>query len=68
MARNTGAVFKELSATDSNIADVRNVAEEARGALSLTGRFVVRAQEFHIHRRSSALQENHFISRRGTSL
>ena len=41
MAKRANAVFKELSATDSGIADVRSVAEEAKGTLRLTGRYVV---------------------------
>ena len=38
MAKRANAVFRELSATDSGIADVRSVAEEAKGTLKLTGR------------------------------
>ena len=40
MAKRTDAVFKELSATDSGIAEVRAVVEEAKSLLALTGRFV----------------------------
>lgn len=39
LAKQTDAVFKELSATDSGISDVRAVAEEARNVLKLTGRY-----------------------------
>ena len=38
LASRTDAVFKELSATDSGIADVRSVVEEAKNLLALTGR------------------------------
>lgn len=38
LARRTEAVFKELSATDVGIKEVRQVFEEAKGLLSLTGR------------------------------
>ena len=38
LARRTDAVFKELSATDSGIAEVRAVVEEAKNLLALTGR------------------------------
>lgn len=41
LAKHTDAIFKELSATDSGIADVRAVAEEARNVLKLTGRCVL---------------------------
>ena len=40
LAKRTDAVLKELSATSTGINDVRTVFEEARGLLSLTGRFV----------------------------
>ncbi len=39
LAKSTDAAFKELSATDSGISDVRAVGEEAKGALTLTGRY-----------------------------
>ena len=39
MAKQTNATFKELSATDSGIADVRAVAEEAKNVLALTKRY-----------------------------
>lgn len=42
LAKRTDAAFKELSATDSGISDVRAVAEEAKGLLKLTGRSVIR--------------------------
>lgn len=38
LAKRTSAIFKELSATDSGVPEVRAVVEEARGALTLTGR------------------------------
>lgn len=38
LAKASNAVFKELSATDSNIGDVRAVAEEAKNVLALTSR------------------------------
>lgn len=38
LAKRSNAVFKELSATDSGIADVRAVVEEAKSLLALTGR------------------------------
>ncbi|KAJ3528950.1 hypothetical protein NM688_g7924 [Phlebia brevispora] len=41
LAKHTDAVFKELSATDSGISDVRAVADEAKGLLKLTGRRTV---------------------------
>ncbi|THH28650.1 hypothetical protein EUX98_g5532 [Antrodiella citrinella] len=56
MARNTDAIFKELSATDSNIADVRAVAEEAKGVLSLTGRRTILFLD-EVHRFNKAQQD-----------
>lgn len=41
LAKRTDAIFKELSATDSGISDVRAVVEEAKGVLALTGRQAV---------------------------
>lgn len=38
LAKSIDASFKELSATDSGISDIRAVAEEAKGLLNLTGR------------------------------
>lgn len=38
LAKRSGSVFKELSATDVGIKEVRQVFEEAKGLLSLTGR------------------------------
>lgn len=38
LAKRTEASFKELSATVAGTSDVRTVFEEAKGALSLTGR------------------------------
>ena len=40
LAREANCIFKELSATSSGINDVRNVFEEAKGSLALTGRYV----------------------------
>jgi len=40
LAKRTNAIFKELSATDSGVTDVRVVLEEAKGVLALTGRYV----------------------------
>lgn len=37
-AKNSDAAFKELSATEAGISDLRAVFEEAKGLLSLTGR------------------------------
>ncbi|KAH9937723.1 P-loop containing nucleoside triphosphate hydrolase protein [Amylocystis lapponica] len=39
LAKRTDAIFKELSATDAGISDVRAVVEEAKGVLTLTGRW-----------------------------
>ncbi|EPT05061.1 hypothetical protein FOMPIDRAFT_46514 [Fomitopsis schrenkii] len=39
LAKRTNAVYKELSATDSGIGDVKAVAEEAKRTLALTGRY-----------------------------
>ncbi|TFY65196.1 hypothetical protein EVJ58_g2126 [Rhodofomes roseus] len=44
LAKRTSAVFKELSATDSGIGEVKAVAEEAKRFLALTGRYACRAQ------------------------
>lgn len=41
LAHQTDAVFRELSATVIGINEVRQVFEEAKGLLSLTGRFVM---------------------------
>ncbi|CCM00399.1 uncharacterized protein FIBRA_02429 [Fibroporia radiculosa] len=41
MAKRTGAIFKELSATDAGISDVRAVVEEAKSVLALTGKVFV---------------------------
>lgn len=40
LAKRTNAVFKELSASSSGINDVRSVFEEAKGLLTLTGRYI----------------------------
>jgi putative ATPase len=39
LAKNTDAVFKELSATSIGISEVRAIFEEARATLSLTRRY-----------------------------
>ncbi|TCD63033.1 hypothetical protein EIP91_006069 [Steccherinum ochraceum] len=56
MAKNTNAIFKELSATDSNIGDVRAVAEEAKGVLSHTGRRTILFLD-EVHRFNKAQQD-----------
>ena len=40
LAKRTNAVFKELSATDSGVGEVKAVAEEAKRFLALTGRYI----------------------------
>lgn len=40
MARQTDALFKELSATVVGVNEVRAVLEEAKNALALTGRYM----------------------------
>lgn len=40
IARTANADFKELSATSAGAADVRQVFEQAKNGLTLTGRFV----------------------------
>lgn len=42
LAKHTDAVFKELSATDSGISDIRAVAGEAKNVLKLSGRYFTR--------------------------
>ncbi|KAI0758314.1 hypothetical protein BC629DRAFT_1584489 [Irpex lacteus] len=56
LAKQTNAVFKELSATDAGISDVRTVAEEARGVLSLTGRRTILFLD-EVHRFNKAQQD-----------
>ncbi|KAI0358660.1 P-loop containing nucleoside triphosphate hydrolase protein [Trametes cingulata] len=55
LAKKTDAVFKELSATDSGIADVRAVVEEARNLLALTGRRTILFLD-EVHRFNKAQQ------------
>ncbi|OSD07077.1 P-loop containing nucleoside triphosphate hydrolase protein [Trametes coccinea BRFM310] len=56
LAKRTDAVFKELSATDSGIADVRAVVEEAKNLLALTGRRTVLFLD-EVHRFNKAQQD-----------
>ncbi|KAF7792284.1 hypothetical protein EIP86_003320 [Pleurotus ostreatoroseus] len=56
MAKRANAVFRELSATDSGIADVRSVAEEAKGTLKLTGRRTILFLD-EVHRFNKSQQD-----------
>ncbi|KZT11052.1 P-loop containing nucleoside triphosphate hydrolase protein [Laetiporus sulphureus 93-53] len=56
LAKRTNAVFKELSATDSGIADVRAVVEEAKNVLTLTGRKTILFLD-EVHRFNKAQQD-----------
>ncbi|KAH9858932.1 P-loop containing nucleoside triphosphate hydrolase protein [Lenzites betulinus] len=56
LAKRTNAVFKELSATDSGIADVRAVVEEAKNLLALTGRRTILFLD-EVHRFNKAQQD-----------
>ncbi|THG99929.1 hypothetical protein EW026_g2503 [Hermanssonia centrifuga] len=56
LAKSTDAAFKELSATDSGISDVRAVGEEAKGALTLTGRRTILFLD-EVHRFNKAQQQ-----------
>ncbi|KAJ8486934.1 hypothetical protein ONZ51_g4536 [Trametes cubensis] len=56
LAKRTNAVFKELSATDSGIADVRAVADEAKNLLALTGRRTILFLD-EVHRFNKAQQD-----------
>ncbi|RDX54985.1 P-loop containing nucleoside triphosphate hydrolase protein [Lentinus brumalis] len=56
LAKRTDAVFKELSATDSGIADVRAVVEEAKSLLALTGRRTILFLD-EVHRFNKAQQD-----------
>ncbi|KAI0745327.1 hypothetical protein C8Q76DRAFT_852066 [Earliella scabrosa] len=56
LAKRTDAVFKELSATDSGIAEVRAVVEEAKGLLALTGRRTILFLD-EVHRFNKAQQD-----------
>ncbi|KAI0759835.1 P-loop containing nucleoside triphosphate hydrolase protein [Trametes elegans] len=56
LAKRTNAVFKELSATDSGIADVRAVVEEAKNLLALTERRTILFLD-EVHRFNKAQQD-----------
>ncbi|KAI0705016.1 P-loop containing nucleoside triphosphate hydrolase protein [Cerioporus squamosus] len=56
LAKRTDAVFKELSATDSGIAEVRAVVEEAKSLLALTGRRTILFLD-EVHRFNKAQQD-----------
>ncbi|KAL1707450.1 hypothetical protein EV121DRAFT_255831, partial [Schizophyllum commune] len=56
IARHTGSIFRELSATEAGIKDVRAVFEEAKNTLMLTGRKTVLFLD-EIHRFNKAQQD-----------
>ncbi|TRM69586.1 hypothetical protein BD626DRAFT_563317 [Schizophyllum amplum] len=56
MAKHTGSIFRELSATDAGIKDVRAVFEESKNTLTLTGRRTVLFLD-EIHRFNKAQQD-----------
>ncbi|KAI5116661.1 hypothetical protein M0805_000810 [Coniferiporia weirii] len=56
LAKRSGSVFKELSATDVGIKEVRQVFEEAKGLLSLTGRKTILFLD-EVHRFNRAQQD-----------
>ncbi|KAH9839556.1 P-loop containing nucleoside triphosphate hydrolase protein [Rhodofomes roseus] len=56
LAKRTSAVFKELSATDSGIGEVKAVAEEAKRFLALTGRRTILFLD-EVHRFNKAQQD-----------
>ncbi|TFK54405.1 P-loop containing nucleoside triphosphate hydrolase protein [Heliocybe sulcata] len=56
MARKTGAVFREVSATDAGIGDIRAIVEEAKGTLVLQGRKTVLFLD-EVHRFNRAQQD-----------
>ncbi|KAF8554702.1 P-loop containing nucleoside triphosphate hydrolase protein [Imleria badia] len=56
LAREANCIFKEMSATSSGINDVRNVFEEAKGSLALTGRKTLLFLD-EIHRFNKAQQD-----------
>ncbi|KAI0779686.1 P-loop containing nucleoside triphosphate hydrolase protein [Fomes fomentarius] len=56
LAQRTDAVFKELSATDSGIAEVRAVVEEAKSLLKITGRRTILFLD-EVHRFNKAQQD-----------
>ncbi|OBZ68067.1 ATPase WRNIP1 C26H5.02c [Grifola frondosa] len=56
LANSTDSVFKELSATDSGISDVRAVVEEAKRVLALTGRRTILFLD-EVHRFNKAQQD-----------
>ncbi|OCH88883.1 P-loop containing nucleoside triphosphate hydrolase protein [Obba rivulosa] len=56
LASRTDAVFKELSATDSGISDVRSIADEAKRMLALTGKRTILFLD-EVHRFNKAQQD-----------
>ncbi|EPQ57405.1 P-loop containing nucleoside triphosphate hydrolase protein [Gloeophyllum trabeum ATCC 11539] len=56
MARKSGAVFKEISATEAGIGDVRAIVEEAKGTLMLQNRRTVLFLD-EVHRFNRAQQD-----------
>ncbi|THH03202.1 hypothetical protein EW145_g6445 [Phellinidium pouzarii] len=56
LAKKSNSVFKELSATDVGIKEVRQVFEEAKGLLSLTGRRTILFLD-EVHRFNRAQQD-----------
>ncbi|KZW01246.1 P-loop containing nucleoside triphosphate hydrolase protein [Exidia glandulosa HHB12029] len=56
LAQDSGATFKELSATSSGAAEARSVCEEAKGALKMKGRRTVLFLD-EIHRFNKAQQD-----------
>ncbi|KIP04850.1 hypothetical protein PHLGIDRAFT_492165 [Phlebiopsis gigantea 11061_1 CR5-6] len=55
LAKAVDAAFRELSATDSGISDIRTVAEEAKGLVNLTGRRTILFLD-EVHRFNRAQQ------------
>ncbi|KAL6305035.1 P-loop containing nucleoside triphosphate hydrolase protein [Sparassis latifolia] len=56
LAKRTDSIFKELSATDSGISDVRAIVEEAKTVLALTGRRTILFLD-EVHRFNKAQQD-----------
>ncbi|KAI4528644.1 P-loop containing nucleoside triphosphate hydrolase protein [Schizophyllum commune Loenen D] len=56
IAKHTGSIFRELSATEAGIKDVRAVFEEAKNTLMLTGRKTILFLD-EIHRFNKAQQD-----------
>ncbi|KZT28929.1 P-loop containing nucleoside triphosphate hydrolase protein [Neolentinus lepideus HHB14362 ss-1] len=56
MARKSGAVFREVSATEAGIGDIRAIVEEAKGTLVLQGRKTVLFLD-EVHRFNRAQQD-----------